>query len=115
MGSSTLAGTLVRSVNGDKALLMASWRHGRVGFEESARSPNRTEWAPLRRADTAPDHTSTAQLRHHMSLDPLTAFGLCAVCAMLLCYALEDRSPWWTLAFGFSCVLGSIYGFLQGA
>jgi len=56
-----------------------------------------------------------AQLRHHMSLEPLTAFGLCAVCAMLVCYALEDRSPWWTLAFGFSCVLGSIYGFLQGA
>jgi hypothetical protein len=45
----------------------------------------------------------------------LTAFGLFAVCAMLLCYALEGRAHWWTLAFGFACVLGSIYGFLQGA
>jgi hypothetical protein len=48
-------------------------------------------------------------------MDTLTAFGLFAVSAMLVCYALEDRSSWWTLAFGFSCVLGSIYGFLQGA
>lgn len=48
-------------------------------------------------------------------MNALTAFGLFAVSAMLVCYALEDRSHWWTLAFGFSCVLGSIYGFLQGA
>jgi len=48
-------------------------------------------------------------------MDALTAFGLFAVCAMLLCYALEDRSHWWTLAFAVSCVLGSLYGFLQGA
>jgi len=48
-------------------------------------------------------------------MDALTAFGLFAVCAMLLCYALEQPSHWWTLAFGFSCVLGSVYGFLQGA
>ncbi len=45
----------------------------------------------------------------------LTAFGLFAVSAMLLCYALEARSPWWTLAFAASCLLGSTYGFLQGA
>jgi hypothetical protein len=48
-------------------------------------------------------------------MDELTAFGLFAVSAMLVCYALEDRSPWWTLAFALSCVLGSVYGFLQGA
>jgi 4-amino-4-deoxy-L-arabinose transferase-like glycosyltransferase len=51
----------------------------------------------------------------YIFVDALTAFGLFAVSAMLVCYALEDRSRWWTLAFGFSCVLGSIYGFLQGA
>jgi hypothetical protein len=48
-------------------------------------------------------------------MDGLTAFGLFAVIAMLVCYALEDRSPWFILAFACSCVLGSIYGFLQGA
>jgi hypothetical protein len=47
-------------------------------------------------------------------MDALTAFGF-AVCAMLLCYALEDCAHWWTLAFGVSCVFGSVYGFLQGA
>ena len=34
---------------------------------------------------------------------------------MLMCYALENRSRWFTLGFAFSCGLGSIYGFLQGA
>ncbi len=48
-------------------------------------------------------------------MDALTAFGLFAVTAMLVCYALEARSPWWTLAFAGSCLLGSAYGFLQGA
>jgi hypothetical protein len=45
----------------------------------------------------------------------LTAFGLFAVSAMLVCYALEDRSPWFILTFAAACALGSIYGFLQGA
>ena len=45
----------------------------------------------------------------------LTAFGLAAVVAMLVCYALEQRSRWWTLGFAAACVLGSVYGFLQGA
>jgi hypothetical protein len=48
-------------------------------------------------------------------MDALTAFGLFSVTAMLLCYALEDRSPWFILAFAVSCTLGSMYGFLQGA
>jgi hypothetical protein len=43
------------------------------------------------------------------------AFGLFAVTAMLVCYALEDLSPWFILAFGVACALGSAYGFLQGA
>jgi hypothetical protein len=48
-------------------------------------------------------------------VDPLTIFGLFAVTAMMACYALEARSRWFILAFAGSCVLGSIYGFLQGA
>ena len=48
-------------------------------------------------------------------MDKLTLFGLFAVTSMLVCYALEDRSPWFVLAFAVSCVLGSTYGFLQGA
>ena len=48
-------------------------------------------------------------------MDSLSAFGLFAVTAMVVCYALEDRSRWFVLAFAGSCVLGSIYGFLQGA
>jgi hypothetical protein len=42
-------------------------------------------------------------------------FGLFAVTAMLVCYALEDRSTWYILAFSGACTLGSAYGFLQGA
>ena len=34
---------------------------------------------------------------------------------MLVFYALENRSRWFVLAFAGSCVLGSVYGFLQGA
>jgi hypothetical protein len=48
-------------------------------------------------------------------MDALTAFGLIAVTAMLVCYALEPRSPWWTLGFAGACLAGSAYGFLQGA
>lgn len=45
----------------------------------------------------------------------LTAFGLLAVSLMLLFYALERRGRWYTLAFAGACVMGSAYGFLQGA
>jgi len=48
-------------------------------------------------------------------LDWLSAFGLTSVTAMLVFYALEDRSPWYILAFAAACVLASIYGFMQGA
>lgn len=48
-------------------------------------------------------------------MDALTLFGLFAVSAMLACYALEDRSHWFVLAFAAACALGSTYGFLQGA
>ena len=45
----------------------------------------------------------------------LSAFGLFAVTAMLVTYALEQRSHWFVLAFAVACALGSVYGFLQGA
>jgi hypothetical protein len=48
-------------------------------------------------------------------MDTLTWFGLGAVTAMLIFYALEDRSPWFILAFAGACALGAVYGFLQGA
>src|ERR1019366_8353477 len=50
-----------------------------------------------------------------LTMDRLTAFGLFAVTAMLVFYALEHRSRWFVLAFAGSCVLASAYGFLQGA
>jgi hypothetical protein len=48
-------------------------------------------------------------------VDWLTVFGLSSVTAMLVFYALEDRSPAFILAFAGACVLASVYGFLQGA
>ncbi|PYS72955.1 MAG: hypothetical protein DMF73_06985 [Acidobacteria bacterium] len=45
----------------------------------------------------------------------LTLFGLFAVSAMLICYALEDRSHWFIVAFALACLLASLYGFFQGA
>jgi hypothetical protein len=48
-------------------------------------------------------------------MDRPTALDLFAVTAMLVTYALEKRSPWFVLAFAGACVLGSAYGFLQGA
>jgi hypothetical protein len=42
-------------------------------------------------------------------------FGLFAVTAMMVCYALENRNRNFILAFAGACVLGSVYGFLQGA
>jgi hypothetical protein len=50
-----------------------------------------------------------------MQIDLLTCFGLFAVASMLACYALEDFSAWFVLAFAGACALGSVYGFLQGA
>jgi hypothetical protein len=45
----------------------------------------------------------------------LNAFGLFAVAAMLVFYALESRRAVFTLGFACACALGSLYGFLQGA
>jgi hypothetical protein len=45
----------------------------------------------------------------------LSVFGLAAVTAMLVCYALEARHTTFILGFAVACLLGSAYGFLQGA
>ncbi len=45
----------------------------------------------------------------------LSAFGLLSVTLMLAFYTLESKNHWFILGFSFSCALGSIYGFLQGA
>ena len=60
---------------------------------------------------------TTVRMAHGLSIpmSPLTIFGLFAVTAMLVCYALEARSRWFILAFAGACILGSAYGFLQGA
>lgn len=50
-----------------------------------------------------------------MVMSALDLFGLLAVSLMLVFYALEKRSRWYILAFAGACLLGSIYGFLQGA
>ena len=48
-------------------------------------------------------------------MNGLTAFGVFAVTARLVRYALEARSHWWVPGFAGACGLGSAYGFLQGA
>jgi hypothetical protein len=48
-------------------------------------------------------------------MDTLSLFGMFAVTAMLVTYALEERSHRFILGFAAACALGSIYGFLQGA
>lgn len=42
-------------------------------------------------------------------------FGVLAVTAMLVFYALEERAPVFTLWFAAACAASSVYGFLQGA
>jgi len=48
-------------------------------------------------------------------MTPLSIFGLFSVTAMLVCYAFEARSRWFILGFAGACLLGSAYGFMQGA
>jgi hypothetical protein len=56
-----------------------------------------------------------AQVGDCCKMDALTAFGLFAVTAMMVCYALEQKNRWFVFGFALSCGLGSVYGFLQGA
>ena len=49
------------------------------------------------------------------AMNPLTLFGVLAVTAMLVFYAVEERAPVFVLAFAGACAASSLYGFLQGA
>jgi hypothetical protein len=46
--------------------------------------------------------------------DALTLFGVTALSVMLICYALERRSLWFTLGMALACVAAAAYGFLEG-
>jgi len=48
-------------------------------------------------------------------MSKLSLFGLFAVTAMVVCYALERRHRAFIQAFSAACILASVYGFLQGA
>lgn len=50
-----------------------------------------------------------------MKLDALTLFGVVSLSIMLICYALERKSPWFTFGMGAACIAASVYAFLQGA
>ena len=39
-------------------------------------------------------------------------FGIAAVTAMVVTYALEARSPWYVLAFAVACAAASVYAVL---
>jgi len=45
----------------------------------------------------------------------LTLFGLVALAATVIFYALEDHGRWAVLSFAAACALASLYGLLQGA
>jgi hypothetical protein len=47
-------------------------------------------------------------------VDPLTLFGLVSVSVMLACYALEERSPYFVLAFALACWAAAAYAWLAG-
>lgn len=42
-------------------------------------------------------------------------FGTAAIAAMVICYALEERGPGFTLAFAASCAAASIYALAIGS
>ncbi len=47
-------------------------------------------------------------------MSALTLFGAAAVTLMLVCYALEERAPAFTLAFALACLASSAYGWMAG-
>ena len=49
-----------------------------------------------------------------MRFDALALFGVVAVSIMVLCYALENRSHWFTFGLSSCCVAAAVYGFMAG-
>ncbi|MEM8571804.1 MAG: hypothetical protein AAGG56_13000 [Pseudomonadota bacterium] len=45
----------------------------------------------------------------------IETFGFLTVCCMVTFYALEDRAPFFTLAFAGACLSAAIYAFLIGS
>jgi hypothetical protein len=48
-------------------------------------------------------------------MDSLTLLGVCAVSAMLVFYALEERGPAFVLGFAGACLFAAFYGALVEA
>lgn len=44
----------------------------------------------------------------------ITAWGSISVTIMLIAYALDSRSAWWTLVLAFGCAASSAYGWMSG-
>lgn len=49
-----------------------------------------------------------------MNNDMLTVYGASVVFLMMIFYAAESRSHWFTFFFGLSCLASSLYGWLAG-
>lgn len=45
----------------------------------------------------------------------IEVFGFLAVCTMVVCYALEERSPVFTLVFSGACAVAALYALLIGS
>jgi hypothetical protein len=84
-----------------------------------ATTPNRVSSKPsIPLAEVSPDSGNVQRMTDKVLAsfhDPLTMFGFVAVTLMLVFYAFETRSPYYVLGFAIACVMGSTYGFLQGA
>jgi hypothetical protein len=96
-------------------LLAVLWPPSSPGDKSRASHPQTVD-SPLRCSGYRSPHYSCSRIiTEAVAVSLLNLFGLFAVAAMLVTYALEARSTWFILAFAVSCALGSIYGFLQGA
>ena len=49
-----------------------------------------------------------------MRFEALTLFGVVALTIMVVCYALERKSRWYTFGMAVCCVAASVYAFLAG-
>lgn len=71
--------------------------------------PNQSDLS--RQVQVVVDHVINALFE----MDYRTWFGLAIVVAMMCAYSLENRSPFFVLAFGTCCWIGSAFGYLRGS